>query len=151
MNAYGTIPEIELKLKKGTVERIKICSSADCFQALKMFYNEDTVYLCETFIVLFLNINNVTIGWMKVSQGGIVGTVVDVKLIMVTALKMAANAIILSHNHPSGNCMPSEADKNLTKKIKEAGKYLDIVVLDHIIVGDLEDNQYLSMGDEGLM
>jgi len=151
MTAYGTIPEIELKLKKGTVEKIKICTSADCFQAMKLFYNEDTVYLCETFIVLFLNRNNLTIGWLKVSQGGISGTVVDIKLIMATALKMAACGMILSHNHPSGNCFPSEADKDLTRRIKAAAALFDIVVLDHVIVGDLEDSQYLSMADEGLI
>jgi len=151
MTAYGTIPEIELKLKKGTVEKIKICTSADCFQAMKLFYNEDTVYLCETFIVLFLNRNNLTIGWLKVSQGGISGTVVDIKLIMATALKMAACGMILSHNHPSGNCFPSEADKDLTRRIKAAAVLFDIVVLDHVIVGDLEDSQYLSMADEGLI
>jgi DNA repair protein RadC len=81
-------------------------------------------------------------------MGGISGTVTDVRMIMQTALKSNASAIILAHNHPSGNTEPSDADKKITSKIKEAGQLLEIAVLDHLI---LTSETYLSFADEGLM
>jgi len=83
-----------------------------------------------------------------VSQGGISGTIIDVRIIMKMALDKLASSIILCHNHPSGNLIPSEADKEITKKIKEAGKFMDIPVLDHLIIGN---DAYFSFADEGLI
>jgi DNA repair protein RadC len=85
-------------------------------------------------ICIFLNRQNNTIGWFKVSQGGLSGTVIDIRLILATALNCLASAIILCHNHPSGNLHPSEADISMTKKLQEASKLMDIQVLDHIIL-----------------
>jgi DNA repair protein RadC len=85
---------------------------------------------------------------MMISQGGISGTIIDVRIILKMALDNLACSLILCHNHPSGNLMPSEADKEITRKMKEAGKLLDIAVLDHLIIGN---NAYFSFTDEGLM
>ncbi len=141
-------PEIELKLKRGETKKMKIRTSNDCYQAFKLFFDQDTIELTETFLVLFLNRANNTIGWLKVSSGGLTGTVVDVRIILGTALKAAACALILAHNHPSGNTQPSQQDVNITKQIKEAAKFMDITVIDHIIV---TDENYYSFADEGMI
>jgi len=102
----------------------------------------------EEFWVLLLNRNNLVIDKMMVSQGGLSGTVIDVRIILKMALDKLASSIILCHNHPSGNLIPSEADKEITRKIKEAGKHMDIPVFDHLIIGN---DAYFSFADEGLI
>ena len=102
----------------------------------------------KQFKVLYLNRGNKVIAIYELSTGGLTGTVADPRLVYVTALKLNATAIILSHNHPSGNLNPSNADKMLTEKIKAAGKMLDIHVSDHII---LTSEAYFSFADEGLL
>ena len=88
-------------------------------------------------------------GCYKLSNGGITGTVADLRLILGTALKTAATGIIIGHNHPSGNLVPSQADIQLTKKILEASKVMDICLYDHLII--CVDGKYLSLADEGLI
>ena len=100
------------------------------------------------FYVVMLNNANNTIGYTKISQGGITGTVVDVRLIAKHALECLATSVILIHNHPSGNSKPSSADKLITEKIKHGLALLDIRVLDHII---LTENTYFSFADECLL
>ena len=102
----------------------------------------------EEFWVLLLNRANAVIKKVQISAGGVAGTVADPKLIFKTALENLASSIILVHNHPSGNMMPSQADKELTKKMKEAGKLLDIPVLDHVIFAD---RVFYSFADEGIL
>lgn len=147
MRTYkANCPEIELKYKTGDVKKMQIKDSRTAYEAFKLFYDMDTVELMETFIVIFLNRANNTIGWMKVSQGGITGTVVDPRLILGTALKCAATGMILSHNHPSGNIQPSDSDISLTRKIKEACTIMEISLIDHIIY---TEKNYYSFADEG--
>ncbi|HBL75886.1 MAG: hypothetical protein A2W90_10750 [Bacteroidetes bacterium GWF2_42_66] len=102
----------------------------------------------EEFWVLMLNRSNRVIDKQMVSQGGLSGTVIDVRIILKAAVERLASAIILCHNHPSGNLLASEADRNITKKIKEAGQWMDIPVLDHVIIGN---EKYFSFADEGLI
>ena len=102
----------------------------------------------EEFWILLLNRSNMAIDKFMVSQGGVSGTVIDVKIILKTALEKLASSMILCHNHPSGNTMASEADKKVTKKIKEASKLMEISVLDHVIIAH---DQYLSFADEGIL
>ena len=150
MKEYKTnIPEITLKFKAGNTKKTKITCSSDANEILKNFYDQDTIELTESVIVIFLNSANNTIGWIKHSQGGLNGCIVENKTILATALKCAANSIIISHNHPSGNSKPSNADINITNKLNEACKILDINLLDHIIVG--ESNGFYSFADEGLI
>lgn len=103
----------------------------------------------EEFWVLMLNRANKVINRVKISQGGISGTVVDGKIIFRKALENKCSSIILCHNHPSGNLRPSQADIDVTKKLHAAGKVLDVSVLDHIIVG--ADMGYYSFADEGML
>jgi DNA repair protein RadC len=129
-------------------ERFEIESSTSVFNLVKELYNEETVELREEFKVIFLNRANKVLGYFNVSQGGVAGTVADPKLIFVSALKALATGIILVHNHPSGNLKPSQQDIDLTKKIKEGGRLLDISVLDHVIY---TVEGYYSFADEGIV
>lgn len=102
----------------------------------------------EEFWVILLNRANVVMKKESISSGGVAGTVADPKIIFKKALEQLASSIILVHNHPSGNIKPSAADISLTKKMKEAGQFLDLPILDHII---FTDNDYYSFADEGLL
>ena len=126
-------------------EKPKINTSTDAANIFKPILSD---LPHEEFWVLMLNRNNLVIDKMIISRGGITGTVIDVRIIMKIALECLACSIILCHNHPSGNLIPSEADKEITRKIKDAGKLLDISVLDHVIVGN---NSFFSFADEGLI
>lgn len=140
--------EITYKTKINKKDRKKITSSEDAYNLLKQVYNNDTVEYVESFYILILNRANEAIGVKQISQGVVAGTVVDPKVIFQTALKANASAIILSHNHPSGNLTPSSADINFTKKLMGGGKLLDISIHDHIIY---TSDGYLSMADEGII
>jgi DNA repair protein RadC len=125
-------------------DRIKISSSQDAFNITKLFWpSTDHV---EYFYILLLNRQNKVLGNYQVSKGGFTGTVVDVRVIFQVALKTCACSIIALHNHPSGSTLPSDADKQITQKIKDAGKIVDVQLLDHIII---TSEKYYSMADEG--
>ena len=102
----------------------------------------------EEFWILFLNRSNRVINRMKLSQGGISGTVTDVRIVMKKAIEYLASGIIVCHNHPSGNLNPSESDTRITHKIKEAGNLMDIQLLDHLIISEKE---YYSFADNGIL
>jgi DNA repair protein RadC len=102
----------------------------------------------EVFCVLYLNQANRLIRHELISSGGLTGTVADVRMILKNALLYNANQLIIAHNHPSGNLQPSAADKELTRKLKEAASFMDIKLLDHLIVAGVS---YLSMSDEGII
>jgi DNA repair protein RadC len=125
----------------------KITESVQVNNYLKNFWHDD-ILLYESFFILLLNQANETVGYAKISQGGIAGTVVDTKIVAKYALDSLCPAIILAHNHPSGNPEPSKADISITKKIKEGLSLLDIKVLDHLI---LFEGGYTSLADENLM
>lgn len=123
----------------------KILSSKDSFDVLYP-YLADLNH--EQFFVMLLNRGNKIIDVVKISQGGVAGTVADTKLIFKSAIEKLASSIIISHNHPSGNLKPSQADIQLTKNLKQAGTLMEIFVLDHIIIAD---NAYYSFADEGIL
>lgn len=127
-----------------TVELTKITSSRSVFNIMQPIIGE---LPHEEFWILYLNNSNKVIHKVQLSKGGITGTVVDVRIIFKIALEHNATAIILSHNHPSGVLRPSEADKQITQKLKEAGKNLDVNVLDHIII---TEKSYYSFMDGGI-
>lgn len=128
---------IQYKTKKN-MRAIKMKTSKDVYEYLKSIWNNDTIEYQEQSVVILLNKVNNVIGWKTLSVGGTDSTIMDVKIIYSTALLSGCSAIILSHNHPSGNLKPSESDISCTKKIVEAGQLFDISVLDHII------NNYLG-------
>lgn len=126
-------------------ERQKISSSTDIYDLLK----SDLLDLPhEAFWIVLLNRANRVIKKQQISHGGVAGTVADPKIIFKIALEELASGIILAHNHPSGKLTASQADLDLTKKLKESGKMLDIQVLDHLIFAG---TKYLSFADEGLL
>ena len=143
----------EIKLRYSTRQKaadwIKISSSANAAEAIYKNWDKDHIATFETFKILLLNNSNQIKGVFQVSQGGITGTLVDVRLIFAVALKSLAVGMILTHNHPSGTLNPSEADKSITRKIKSAGEFLDIKVLDHIIL--TPSGKYFSFADEGIL
>lgn len=134
-----------LKKTESEFEKIKISSSQDSVKYLRQFYLDD-IGIYESFFLMMLNRANQVIGYVKISQGGITGTVADPILVAKYAIDSLAKAVILCHNHPSGNLNPSDADINLTAKIKQGLKLFDITVLDHII---LTESSYYSFADEG--
>lgn len=128
-----------------SLERAVVGSSQDVAGFLRSVLSD---YRHEVFGVVFLNRANKVRHFEIVSEGGITGTVADPRVILKKALDEEAVSLILCHNHPSGNLRPSRADEEITLKIKEAARYFDIRVLDHIIVGD---SGYYSFADEGML
>lgn len=123
----------------------KITSSNDIFE---LMHGDLSDLNFEEFWIVILNRANKVLKKIKISSGGVSGTVADTRVIFKSAIDELASAIILVHNHPSGNLKPSQADISLTKKLKSAGEVLDIPILDHLIIAE---NSYFSFADEGLL
>ena len=144
------VAEIQLSYKSKVKAslRPKVTGSKDVYGIFRKYWDENKIDFVEQFKVLLLNRANKVIGIYEVSSGTTTGTVADPKTIFVTALKGNACAVILAHNHPSGNLNPSRADIKLTKDMVAAGKFLHIPVLDHVI---MTSETYFSFADEGLL
>ena len=142
-----TLEKITLRKDPTDFERVKITSAKDAADYIRQFYSDD-IEIYESFFLLLLNRQNKTIGYAKISQGGVAGTVVDGKIVLKYIVDTLASGAILCHNHPSGNLTPSSQDIELTNKIKKAVKLVDSDVLDHIIL--TADNFY-SFADNGLI
>lgn len=142
------MPEITIKYKSGQYKKTKIGSSSDSVTVFREVFNSDTIEYTEELCVLFLNGAHNTIGWTKHSSGGICQTVVDIKVILTQALLCGASAIIIAHNHPSGDMYPSREDDHMTKRLKAACETIDLRFLDHVILSGA-DNLYYSYADEG--
>ncbi|MNE20285.1 hypothetical protein D3C80_1133950 [compost metagenome] len=145
--AISIIAAMELGRRRraeDAVELTKITSSKVVFEMMQPIIGE---LPHEEFWILYLNNSNKVISKSQLSKGGITGTLVDVRLVFKTALEMGATSLILCHNHPSGALTPSDADKQITRKLKLAGDSLEIKVLDHLIV---TENHYFSFVDEGI-
>lgn len=143
----NTIPEYTLGKKASIFEKVKMKESEDVEKYIRQFYSDD-IEIYESFFLLLLNIANETIGYAKISQGGITGTVVDIKILLKYVVDSLASGVVICHNHPSGNLRPSVEDISLTKSIKEALKLLDSKLIDHII---LTSENYYSFSDNGLI
>ncbi|WP_432221830.1 JAB domain-containing protein [Flavobacterium sp. TMP13] len=144
------VSEIKLSYKSRVKasERPQITSSKSAYEIALQLWNPNTIELFEEFKILLLNNSNKVLGAYEVSSGGITGTVVDLRLIFAAALKANATAIIMIHNHPSGKLIASDADNQITAKVKAAGKLLDIQLLDHLII---TRENYYSFTDEGAL
>ncbi|OIN59686.1 RadC family protein [Arsenicibacter rosenii] len=146
--AITIIAALELgrrRKEQDRLQRRRITCSRDAYEELVPHLLDKPH---EEFWILLLNRANEVLRPVQVSAGGVSGTVADPKMIFKFALEHLASGMILSHNHPSGNRMPSQADKELTRKLREAGKLLDIPVLDHLI---FTDKAYFSFADEGIL
>jgi DNA repair protein RadC len=147
-NQNTMVAEIEISYtpKYLSFKQSVIKSSQDVYEVFKELFDPKLMHIKEEFFVIFLNKANRIIGSYKVSSGGITGTVVDVRLILSIALKSLSCGLLLAHNHPSGNLKPSQADIDITYKIKEAARLMDIRLLDHLII---TTEGYYSFNDEG--
>jgi DNA repair protein RadC len=144
INIVGAL-ELGRRRKTDNNKQAKISNSVDVFELMKPELSD---LPHEEFWLLLLNRANKVIKKQPISQGGVSGTVADPKLIFGHALSYLASGIILVHNHPSGNTKPSEADKRMTRQMSEAGKLLEITVLDHVI---FTDSGYFSFADKNLL
>ncbi len=144
------VAEIQLTYKSNVKPslRPKITGSKDAYDVLLENWDGSKIELVEQFKVMLINRANKVLGIFELSTGGVSGTVADPKIIFVAALKGGASGIIVAHNHPSGNLNASQSDIDLTRKLKEAGKFLEIQLLDHVIV---TTEGYFSFADEGLI
>lgn len=145
LNEYEV--EYKLSAKKKDFKRAKIKNSKDAADYARQFYFDDMM-IYESVFIIMTNRRNNTCGYAKISQGGISGTVVDIRLILKYAIDNLASGIILVHNHPSGNMIASPQDIQIAKKLKEAARWMDISLLDSIILGE---DGYCSLADEGLI
>lgn len=149
-SALYQVAEIELKYKSKVkaFDRPQIGSSKDAYNILIQSWDQNKIEFVEQFKVLLLNRAHKVLGVYDVSTGGISGTVVDPRVIFVAALKVNACGMVISHNHPSGNLKPRRQDEELTHKIKHAGQFLEIKLLNHIII---TSENYFSFADERLL
>ena len=142
------LAEIQVKYSTSNSRKPQISNSEDVWNILKEIWDYDTIEYQERFYALYLNRANRVLGYRLISIGGAIGTVVDIKQLMGVALKCNAHAIILAHNHPSGNENPSQTDIRLTEKVKQSCELLEINLLDHVIV---TTEKYFSFSDEGML
>ena len=145
--AISIIAALELGRRRRAeevVELKKVTSSKVIFEIMQPIIGE---LPHEAFWIIYLNNSNKVISKSQLSKGGITGTLVDIRIVFKTALEMGATALILCHNHPSGTLIPSDADRQITRKLKLAGDSLEIKVLDHLIV---TETSYFSFADEGI-
>ncbi len=146
--AISIIAAMELNRRRqqfGVKSKIKIQSASDVYEVFHPILSD---LPHEEFWVLLLNRSNKIIGRERISIGGVAGTIVDIKMIFKSAINSLSSLIILCHNHPSGNLKPSKVDIDITGKFKEAGNFLEVSVLDHVII---TDSGYFSFADEGIL
>jgi DNA repair protein RadC len=146
--AISIVAALELGRRRnqtGTAEKHGISSSKDVFNYFQPIL-ADLAH--EEFWVIYLNRSNKIIDKYKLSQGGVSGTVIDVRLVLKRAIELLASSIVVCHNHPSGNRNPSENDSAITGKLKQASAQMDIKLVDHLIIAD---NSYYSFCDEGML
>ena len=150
LNPLFQVSEIQVSYqpKFKVSECPKVSSSREAYRVLISNWDIQRIYFQEQFYVLMLNMSGRVIGIALISTGGKAATIADPKIIFSIALKVQATSIILAHNHPSENLKPSQADLNLTRRMVEAGKMLELPVIDHLIV---TADRFYSFGDEGLI
>ncbi len=136
-----------IKKNETSFPNVAVTSAEDSYKCIRQYYSDD-IEVFESMFILLLNVKNETVGYAKISQGGCVGTVVDLKIIAKYAVDSLAHGVIIAHNHPSGTAKPSEADIQVTEKVKGALALLDVRLLDHII---LTKNTFYSFSNEGLL
>lgn len=146
--AISIIAALEIGRRRRGEEALKITAIGSSKSVYELLQPKMGELPHEEFWIVYLNNSNKVLFAGQQSKGGITGTLVDVRLVLKRALELGAVALILAHNHPSGTLRPSEADKQITKKLKTASEALDIKVLDHLIITQKE---YFSFADEGLL
>jgi DNA repair protein RadC len=141
-------PKIKVKVSVTKGDKVTITSPEKMVEVMRSIFDADTILWTEEVIMVCLNRANDVVGYYRVSSGGFSGTVLDPRVVMTIALNNASSSIILAHNHPSGNLKPSEGDKAITEKIKNACAFFDMKLLDHLII---TDESYFSFNEGGLI
>lgn len=144
----SVVKEYKLTYRPTKREAKTIKDAASAVEEFKNIFDPDTLNLFESFYVVYLNNANRVKGYLRISDGGMSTTMADPKLILMGALDSLATAMIISHNHPSGNPTPSQEDKKLTQRIKMAGQLLGVNLIDHVI---LSDERYYSFAENGIL
>ena len=144
------VAEIQLTYKSNVRPSLRpqVNGSKEAYELLKENWDASRIEFVEQFKAVFLNRANKVLGILEVSTGGVSGTVADPKVIFVAAIKANASSFLVAHNHPSGNLCPSRSDIDLTRKLRDGGKLLEIQLLDHLIV---TVEGYYSFADEGAL
>jgi len=144
------VSEVELvyRNKINPAHRPIVSHSGAAYEVFWQSWDKDRIELVEQFKILLLDYRNNCLGISEISTGSTSACPVDLKIVFATALKARASKIIPAHNHPSGNLLPSDADIQLTRRLVEAGKLLDIAVVDHLI---LTSRNFYSFADNGLI
>ena len=149
INEENKVSEINVSYRPAISKNPVIGCANDAYVLFKKFFDDNTICLQESFMVMYLNRAKRVIGIYPMSTGGITETIVDLRLILSVALKTCSTYIMLAHNHPSSNLTPSAADISVTLKIKEAAAIMDIRLLDHLIL--VEGAMFYSFANEGLI
>jgi DNA repair protein RadC len=139
------VAEIKVSYSNTSLERIKVTDSQILYDLALKHWNSDIIEFQEEVKIVLLNRAHIVLGIYEMSKGGTSGTIIDMKIILGIALKCNASSIVVVHNHPSGSLEPSEPDKSITKKLKEACKLLDLNLLDHLII---TKQGYYSFSDD---
>ena len=142
------VAEIKVSYSNTNLEKVKITNSQMMFDLVIKHWGLEIIEFQEEVKIILLNRANIVLGIYEMSKGGISGTVVDIRIILGVALKCNASNIIMVHNHPSGKLVPSDADKSITKKLKDSCTLLEIPLLDHLII---TRDGYYSFSDEGIL
>jgi len=148
----STVTEISVAYRRKRSKRVlpRIETSSDALVHILDGFDHKTIGMQEQFVCMYLNPANEVLGIYRAATGGITSTVADIRIILSVGLKVLATGIICAHNHPSGNLKPSRHDEDLTRKLKEAAKVMDMKLLDHLIVEPSGIN-YFSFADEGIL
>lgn len=146
--SISIVAALELGRRRRYAEALELPTITSSSHAFEYLYASFSDFSHEQFLVLFLNQGNKVLKMERISNGGMTATVVDPKIVFKKALESNATALILCHNHPSGEVKPSQQDINMTSNMEKAGKILEIKVLDHIIIGN---DKYFSFADEGMI
>ena len=142
------VAEIKVSYSNTNTNRVQVTNSQIIFEVILKHWNLDIIEFQEEVKVMLLNRANIILGIYEMSKGGISGTVVDIRIILGVALKCNSSSIVIVHNHPSGKLVASEADKAITRRLKEACTLLEITLLDHLIISR---EGYYSFADSGIL
>lgn len=142
------IAEIKVSYTTNLTDKIRLTNFKDTYQFILSQWDLNIIEYQEESKIILLNRSNMVLGIHQLSKGGISGTVVDLRIVLAIALKCNASGIILVHNHPSGNLQPSEADRKITRKLKEACQLLELSLIDHLIISK---HDCLSFAQDGLL
>lgn len=142
------LAEIKVSYTNKSTQMQKVMHSKHIYEAILPAWNSETIEYIEEAKLILLNRANEILGVYELSKGGFSGTVVDIRVILGVALKCNASALVLIHNHPSGNLQPSDPDKGITIKLRDGCKLLDLLLLDHLIISK---EGYYSFADNGIL